>query len=188
MKNLPCYIMAISALLFACSSSSDNAGAGGTSSKGGKTSTSTSSGGSSTSTASGGTTSSASGGTTSTLTPDTSGLDASMVNTALTDADAATLCQWVELVMGLVPGATTDTPYVSGTFYSNQCATGAAVQLWGSPMLCNTNIKGNAVGCSTLTIANFETCIKTVKSDLCLLETASACNDFNSCFPLLVED
>ena len=191
MKNLPCCVMAISALLFACSNSSDNAAAGaakGGSSAGGKTSSAAGSGGSSTTASSGGTTSVASAGTTSTLSPDTSGLDGTAIVTQLGPTDTATLCQWIEVVIGLTRGATSDVLY-TGIWYDNQCPSNVPVQLWGSPDLCAIGVStGNTVGCQTLTVASFESCIKAVKTDLCLLETAPACAPFNLCFPQVVED
>jgi hypothetical protein len=116
-------------------------------------------------------------------------LDGTRLATTLGATDTATLCLWVEGVLGLVRGAADDDVYVSGTWYNNQCAAGDPVKLWGSPSLCRVGIAtGNGLGCQTMTVTSLETCIKAIRSDICLLAMASTCNEFNSCFPLAVED
>ena len=203
MKNLSCYVMVVSALLFACSSESDDgdSGTGGASSDDGAggAETPTGTGGSSPAAGTGGTAGSpgsAAGGPSGTPADAVgeSGLAAATLVSALGVEELDTLCIWMESVLELERGATEDELYASGTFDIAICPeTRETVHLWASPALCVRGLaegRGESIeaGCSTLTVARFESCLEGIAASglpesLCQLDDLEECHDFDVCYP-----
>lgn len=192
MRNLTCYVMAVSTLLSACGDSSGDdepAATGGSSSTdgtGGEQETS-GTGGSAEPSGSGGSadsTASATGGSAGADDAATgSGVSAASVVIDLSDIDLDKVCSWMESVLGLTRGATSGDEY-SGTWGVPECApTNESVFLWGSPDLCRLGLaSGNAGACLELTVARLEACMTTAADDLCLILHAAECDEFYRCF------
>jgi hypothetical protein len=115
-------------------------------------------------------------------------LDGTRIVTQLGN-DTGKLCRWLETTLGLVAGATPTTGYVSGTWFVKQCLNGESMALWGSPDLCDNGLPaGNGLECQTFTVSQFETCIKALVGNLCVLglDTVPECTKFNLCYPQIV--
>jgi hypothetical protein len=186
MKNLLCYIMAVSMLVSACDDSSDETtGAGGTSTDGtggaedgtgGAPGTGGSAG------AEGGTAGASSGPV------GESGVELSTVMNELKESDVDKLCDWVASTLGLVAGPDPSDTWVSGTWTVEQCdETNEAVVMWASPQRCRVDLPdANAGGCLRFDVEGFEACLKETADDLCRIDDVEVCEDFDLCFVEIV--
>ncbi len=193
MKNLSCYIMAVSMLASACGDSSDEkSGTGGTSSGGGTGGTETSTGGvagapspgGSAGTEAGGAAGASTGGVGESGVP----LSATVVDLGASDVDK--LCDWMASTLGLVAGSAPEDTWASGTWNIESCdATNESVFMWASPQRCRVDLPAaNAVGCLSLDVAGFEACLTETADDLCRIDDVDACQDFDSCFTEIVRE
>jgi hypothetical protein len=192
MKNLPCYIMAVSMLASACSDSSDETnGTGGSSSTDGTGGAEAGTGGAS-DTPSGGSAGTEAGGAAgaSTGALGESGVALSAIVVDLGESDVDRLCDWMASTLGLVAGPTPEDTWASGTWNIESCDdTNESVFMWASPRRCRVDLPAaNAVGCLTLDVEGFEACLTETADDLCRIDDVDVCRDFDTCFVELVRE
>jgi hypothetical protein len=189
MKNLSCYVMAVSMLVSACGDSSDEStGTGGASSTdgtgGAAGASDTSSTGGSAGAEPDGTAGASAGGV------GESGVASSALVVDLRESDVGRLCDWMASTLGLVAGAAPEDTWASGTWNIESCDdTNESVFMWASPQRCRVDVpSANAVGCLTLDVAGFEACLTETADDLCRIDDVDACTDFDTCFVELVRE
>lgn len=189
MKNLSCYIMAVSTLAYACGDSSNettgtggHASTDGTGGAGGASDTPDLGG--SAGTEPDGTAGASAGGV------GESGVALSALVVDLGESDVDQLCDWMASTLGLVAGSTPEDTWASGTWNIESCdTTNESVFMWASPLRCRVDIPAsNAVGCLTLDVAGFEACLTETADDLCRIDDVDVCTDFDTCFQQIVTD
>jgi hypothetical protein len=193
MKNLSCYIMAVSLLVFACSDSSDETiGTGGSPSTDGTGGAQASTGGASDTPSPGGSAGTEPGGAAgaSSGALGESGVPLSAIVVDLGESDVDKLCDWMASTLGLVAGPTPEDTWASGTWTIESCdETNEAVFMWASPQRCRVDLpSANAVGCLTLDVEGFEACLTETAEDLCRIDDVDVCRDFDTCFLQIVRE
>jgi hypothetical protein len=193
MKNLSCYIMAVSMLVSACGDSSDETtGTGGSSSSDGTGGAQAGTGGASDTPSPGGSAGTEPDGAAgaSTGAVGESGVALSAIVVDLGESDVDKLCDWMASTLGLVAGATPENTWASGTWNIESCDdTNESVFMWASPQRCRVDLpSANAVGCLTLDVEGFEACLTETADDLCRIDDVAVCQDFDTCFVELVRE
>jgi hypothetical protein len=188
MKNLSCYVMAVSMLVSACGDSS-NEPTGGT---GGRSSTDGTggAGGASDTPSLGGSAGTTPDGTAGAGGVGESGVALSAIVVDLGASDVDMLCDWMATTLGLVAGAEPEDTWASGTWSIESCdSTNESVFMWASPQRCRVDIpSSNAVGCLTLDVADFEACLTETADDICRIDDVDVCRDFDTCFVQIVRE